>query len=105
MKQSHKTILLWILLILMLVAIYQMFTSSGSKPDELDEAKFIALIEDPKTAGRIEEVLIQPTGNTAKYISKPFGFKKLVRNPRHRETGLAAAMTTPSPAEQAERSI
>ena len=34
MRQSHKTILLWLLFALMFVSIYQLFTSSGSKADD-----------------------------------------------------------------------
>ena len=33
MKQSQKTILLWLFLILMFVGIYKLFTGDGSKPD------------------------------------------------------------------------
>ena len=34
MRQSHKTILLWLLFALMFVSIYQLFTSSGTKADD-----------------------------------------------------------------------
>ncbi len=34
MRQSHKTILLWLLFALMFVSIYQLFTSGGAKADE-----------------------------------------------------------------------
>ena len=36
MRQSHKTILIWAILILMFVSIYSMFTDSSSKEKEVD---------------------------------------------------------------------
>ena len=38
MRQSHKTILIWAILILMFVSIYSMFTDSSSKEKEFVEA-------------------------------------------------------------------
>ena len=40
MRQSHKTILIWAILILMFVSIYSMFTDSSSKEKELDVTAF-----------------------------------------------------------------
>ncbi|WP_428265201.1 ATP-dependent zinc metalloprotease FtsH [Haliangium sp.] len=45
MKQSYKTVLLWVLLILMFVSIYQLFTDSGGKQDTLDVAAFKAMLQ------------------------------------------------------------
>ena len=35
-KQSHKTLLLWVVLILMFVAFYQFFAQRGREPNRLD---------------------------------------------------------------------
>jgi cell division protease FtsH len=71
LKQSHKTILLWILLILMFVSIYNLFTDGGNKEDEIDATAFKALVTDPKKAKDIETIEVQPQGNDAgKYIVK-----------------------------------
>ena len=40
LRQSHKTILIWAILILMFVSIYSMFTDSSSKEKELDVTAF-----------------------------------------------------------------
>ena len=40
MRQSHKTILIWAILILMFVSIYSMFTDSSSKEKEIDANAF-----------------------------------------------------------------
>ena len=50
MRQSHKTVLLWIILILMFVSIYSMFTDSSSKEKELAEqlAANVGDVEDVK---------------------------------------------------------
>jgi len=40
LRQSHKTILLWILLILMFVSIYNLFTDSGSREEKLNATEF-----------------------------------------------------------------
>jgi cell division protease FtsH len=69
MKQSHKTILLWLLLICMFVAIYKLFTDSGVKPKEVDPVTFKKEISDPKAAAEIEKIDIQPAGrDDAKYV-------------------------------------
>jgi cell division protease FtsH len=41
-RQSHKTILIWVILILMFVSIYSMFTDSTSKEKEIDVTAFKA---------------------------------------------------------------
>jgi cell division protease FtsH len=57
LRQSHKTILLWLLLILMFVSIYQLFTSSASKAEEkIPLSQFTATVmNDP---GKIKKVHI-----------------------------------------------
>src|SRR5688572_10369547 len=68
-RQSHKTILIWVILILMFVSIYSMFTDSSSKEKEIDVTSFKAELQDPKKAELIDKVRIEPRGrNDAKYI-------------------------------------
>jgi cell division protease FtsH len=69
LRQSHKTILIWVILILMFVSIYSMFTDSSGKEKEIDVTAFFAEITDPQKAAQIEDVQIQPRGDhDAKYI-------------------------------------
>jgi cell division protease FtsH len=69
LKQSHKTILLWLLLICMFVAIYKLFTDSGVKPQEIDPVAFKKEVTDPERAKEIEKIDIQPAGrDDAKYV-------------------------------------
>ncbi len=55
MKQSHKTLLLWVLLIVMFVAIYQLVTGDES-PRQVPYSQFITDVED----GRVESVRAKP---------------------------------------------
>src|SRR5512144_1520163 len=41
LRQSHKTILIWAILILMFVSIYSIFTDSSSKEKEIDATTFV----------------------------------------------------------------
>ncbi len=69
MKQSHKTILLWLLLIGMFVVVYKLFTNNDVKPKDLDPVAFKKEINDPELAKKIEQIEIQPAGrDDAKYI-------------------------------------
>jgi cell division protease FtsH len=56
-KQSHKTLLLWVLLILMFVAIYQLMTDDGG-PRQVPFSDFIADVR----AGRVESVNAEQRG-------------------------------------------
>ena len=56
MRQSHKTILIWAILILMFVSIYSMFTDSSSKEKELDVTTFQAQLVNKEEASRIEKI-------------------------------------------------
>ena len=47
MRQSHKTILIWAILILMFVSIYSMFTDSSSKEKPMDVTEFRGLLSKP----------------------------------------------------------
>ena len=69
MRQSHKTILIWAILILMFVSIYSMFTDSSSKEKELDVTAFVGLINNAEEKGRIERITIEPRGHDdARYV-------------------------------------
>jgi cell division protease FtsH len=68
-RQSHKTILLWILLILMFVTIYNLFTSPGRGEDKKPFGAFTEELKDPQRRATIKKVTIQPrANNTATYI-------------------------------------
>lgn len=62
MKQSHKTLLLWVLLILMIVMVYQLFTdkSSGDKKTVKD---LRTLVDSPEGAKSIAKIVVQPQDN------------------------------------------
>ena len=45
MRQSHKTILLWLLLILILAGIFQLFWDGGGEEDKLDVSEFKSLLQ------------------------------------------------------------
>ncbi|MDB4972192.1 MAG: Cell division protein FtsH, partial [Myxococcaceae bacterium] len=62
MKQSHKTLLLWVLLILMFVAIYHLV----SDPDQPQSVAFSDFITDVRN-GNVEQVTIRPRENSAEY--------------------------------------
>ena len=62
MKQSHKTLLLWVLLILMFVAIYNLV----SDPDQPQSVAFSDFMTDVRN-GKVEQVTIRPRENSAEY--------------------------------------
>ncbi|HUJ63878.1 MAG TPA: ATP-dependent zinc metalloprotease FtsH [Kofleriaceae bacterium] len=69
MRQSHKTILIWAILILMFVSIYSMFTDSSSKEHEIDVTTFRGELANKDKAKDIEQIRIEPRGHEdAKYI-------------------------------------
>jgi cell division protease FtsH len=69
LRQSHKTILIWAILILMFVSIYSMFTDSSSKEKTWDVTAFRSELAKPDTAKNIEKVDIEPRGHDdARYI-------------------------------------
>ena len=53
MRQSHKTILIWAILILMFVSIYSMFTDSSSKEKEIDVTAFRGSLGNSEEASKI----------------------------------------------------
>jgi cell division protease FtsH len=69
LRQSHKTILIWAILILMFVSIYSMFTDSSSKEKELDVTTFQAQLVNKEDASRIEKIAVEPRGHDdARYV-------------------------------------
>ena len=70
MRQSHKTILIWAILILMFVSIYSMFTDSSSKETELNATKFQELLMNKEEAQQtIQKIAIEPRGHDdARYV-------------------------------------
>ncbi len=62
MKQSHKTLLLWVLLILMFVAIYNL-VAEGDPPQSVAFSDFITDVRN----GRVQQVTIRPRENSAEY--------------------------------------
>ena len=71
MRQSHKTILIWAILILMFVSIYSMFTDGGTKERDLDggaTALHTDLLDKDKRKD-IQEIKIEPRGHDdARYV-------------------------------------
>jgi cell division protease FtsH len=69
LRQSHKTILIWAILILMFVSIYSMFTDSSSKEKELDVTGFRAQLANKEEAAKIESIKAEPRGHDdARYV-------------------------------------
>jgi len=69
LRQSHKTILIWAILILMFVGIYSMFTDSSSKERELDATSFRQQIANVEEASKIEKIKVEPRGHDdARYV-------------------------------------
>jgi cell division protease FtsH len=69
LRQSHKTILIWAILILMFVSIYSMFTDSSSKEKAEDVTAFRAEIANKDKAKDIEKIDIEPRGrDDARYV-------------------------------------
>ncbi len=69
MRQSHKTILIWAILILMFVSIYSMFTDSSSKEKEVDVTSFRSDLANREKAKEIEKIRIEPGAHdTARYV-------------------------------------
>jgi cell division protease FtsH len=71
LRQSHKTILIWAILILMFVSIYSMFTDGGSKEKPYDggATAFRMDLQNKDKAKDIEKIEIQPGGrDNAHYV-------------------------------------
>ena len=81
MKQSHKTLLLWIVLILMFVAIYQL-VAGGETPNTVPFSDFVADVR----AGHVESVEISPKDGASEYT---YVYKK--GDDRQRRTSIGIA--------------
>ena len=84
MKQSQKTILLWLFLILMFVGIYKLFTGDGSKEQEQNVTWLKGELANAEQVKAIDKVEIQPKGrDDAKYVVtyKSGGDKTVVHGP------------------------
>jgi cell division protease FtsH len=69
LRQSHKTILIWVILILMIVSIYSMFADSSAKDKEISVTDFKAELTDPAQAAKIQSVVIEPgLRDNARYV-------------------------------------
>ncbi|HEY1556128.1 MAG TPA: ATP-dependent metallopeptidase FtsH/Yme1/Tma family protein, partial [Kofleriaceae bacterium] len=75
LRQSHKTILIWAILILMFVSIYSMFTDSSSKSTPIDATTFLNELSNPEKRKDIEKIEVEPRGHDdARYtIKRPTG--------------------------------
>ncbi|MCG8553964.1 MAG: ATP-dependent zinc metalloprotease FtsH [Proteobacteria bacterium] len=67
MKQSHKTLILWVMLIFMFVAIYQL-VADGEQPRNVPYSEFIGDVR----SNNVDRVDIKPRDNSAEfhYVSK-----------------------------------
>ncbi|HEU4383596.1 MAG TPA: ATP-dependent zinc metalloprotease FtsH [Anaeromyxobacteraceae bacterium] len=63
MRQSYKTVVLWIVLILMFVAFYQFFAQHGREPKEFAFSDFIARVE----AGEVKDVTVKDNSYTGHF--------------------------------------
>jgi cell division protease FtsH len=71
LRQSHKTILIWAILILMFVSIYSMFTDGGAKEHDLEggATAFRQDLLNKDKAKDIQEIRIEPRGHDdARYV-------------------------------------
>ena len=71
LRQSHKTLLIWLILITVFVSIYSMFADSSTKTKEIDVREFKAALatEETAKAAGIEKVKIEPgSRNDARYV-------------------------------------
>lgn len=60
-RQSYKTVLLWVMLIVMFVSFYQFFNHTGAEIRETDFSDYLAQVE----TQQVEQVVIK--GNTHTY--------------------------------------
>jgi cell division protease FtsH len=68
LKASHKTILLWVLLILMFVSIYNLFTTPSREEGKLDFYQFVQDVE--KNPEKIKKVQIKGNRYTIEYADR-----------------------------------
>ncbi len=69
MRQSHKTLLIWLILIAVFVSIYSMFADSSAKAKVIDVKEFKTALASKESAAAIEKVRIEPRRNeVARYV-------------------------------------
>jgi cell division protease FtsH len=68
LKQSHKTILLWVLLILMFLGIYSLFTTPTRETEKVNFSQFVADVE--KNPEEINKVTVKGSRYTVEYKNK-----------------------------------
>jgi cell division protease FtsH len=69
LRQSHKTLLIWAILIAMFMSVYWMFNDNGGQEKDLDVTAFKTMINDPAQAKDIANVLVEPGGrDNARYV-------------------------------------
>jgi hypothetical protein len=69
LRQSHKTILIWLILIVVFVSIYSLFNDSSSKSDSMDMKAFRALLSNTEQRSFIQRIKIEPGArDEAKYV-------------------------------------
>jgi cell division protease FtsH len=68
LKPSHKTILLWVLLILMFVSIYNLFTTPSREEGKLDFSQFIQDVD--KNPEKIKKVVVKGSRYSVEYSDK-----------------------------------
>ena len=59
MKQPHKTLLLWVVLIVAFLAIWQFLNPENPRSPDIPYSEFVALAKAPRDAKHIEEVDIK----------------------------------------------
>jgi cell division protease FtsH len=73
-KQSHKTLLLWVLLIMMFLAIWQFLNPSQTQSAPVAYSEFIAQVHaDKEKAPYVEKVTIKDRGEIAFQVKDPKG--------------------------------
>jgi cell division protease FtsH len=81
-KQSHKTLLLWVLLILMFVAIWTMVSSHSEPPRAVAFTEFVTDIQE----GKVTEVVVRTQDATGHYRYRVRGADGERPEPQPRET-------------------
>lgn len=68
MKQSHKTFLLWLLLLLMFVSIYNLFTAPSYEEGKIDFSQFVKDLDN--NPEKIKKVIIKGNQYTVEYADR-----------------------------------
>jgi cell division protease FtsH len=73
LKQSHKTLILWALLILMFASVYRLFATPTGEKQPMDFSRFVQDVE--KNPDRIRKVTIKGRRYTVEYADSELGTK------------------------------